>query len=81
MEWADLHGGLNKKYITKLIIFVAGFVSQGSLNKDDTICLNVAKPPPRYASKYIKIKIAKSYIKDVRFGNKTNQWWKSPNSF
>ncbi len=81
MEWADLHGGLNKKYIAKLIIFGAGFDSQGVRSKDPAICLDVAKPPPRYVSKYIKIIIAKLYIKDAWLGNKTNQRWKLPNRF
>jgi len=53
-------------------MFLAGFAGQVIPNKDPTVWLDVARPPPRYSSKYINIKKAesdiKSYIKNVCFG-------------
>jgi hypothetical protein len=57
----------------KYIIFLLGFTGQWVLYKDPTIWLDEARPPPRYISKHIKIKIAESYISEIRFGDKTSQ--------
>jgi hypothetical protein len=45
------------KNISKYVIFVACFASQGVLNKDPTVWLGGVRSPPRNISKYIKIKI------------------------
>ncbi len=52
------------------IICTAGFAHKGVLNKDPTSWLDGARPPPRYISKYIWIKIATLYISDIWFGDK-----------
>jgi hypothetical protein len=41
----------------------------------------LARPSPRYISKYIKIKIVEMWINNIQFGNKTIQQSKFPNSF
>ncbi len=40
-------------------------------NKDPNFWLDGARPPPKYICKYIKIKIAESYVNDIEFGDKT----------
>ncbi len=40
-----------KKYVSKFIIFPAGFASKGVLNKDPTVWLDGARSPKRYISK------------------------------
>ncbi len=73
-ESALLRGALSeKKHFSKYIIFMASFAGQGVLNKDPTVCPHGARPPPRYVSKYIEIKIAESYINDLQFGDNTIQ--------
>ncbi len=64
-ESANIHGGFGKKYISKYIIFPVGLVGQGVLNTDPTVWLDEARPPPRYALKYMKIKMAESYISGI----------------
>jgi hypothetical protein len=59
-----------KKYVYKYIIFLSGFISQSVLNKDPTVWLDGASPPPRNISKYIKIIIAESCINDMQFVDK-----------
>jgi hypothetical protein len=49
-----------KKYINKYIIF------QGVLNKDPTVWLDGARPPLRYVSECIQIKIVESCISLAR---------------
>jgi len=77
-------------HLSNYIIVPAGFASQGVLNKDPTVWLDVARPtnicipsflrectstaaqhihPQKYICKYIKIKIAESYINDTPFGD------------
>jgi hypothetical protein len=34
------------------IIFPDGFARQGVLNRDPTVCLDGARPPPKYVCKY-----------------------------
>jgi hypothetical protein len=70
-----------KKYVSKYIIFLAGFASQGVLNKDPTILTDGARTAPRYVSRYMKIKIPELYINNIQFGDKTFQQWKLTNSF
>jgi hypothetical protein len=76
-----LHGDSAGKNVSKYIIFPDSFTVQGVLNMDLTIWLHRARPPSRYNSMYIKIKIAKLNINDIQCGDKTIQQWKSPYSF
>jgi hypothetical protein len=52
---------------------MASFAGQRVLNKDPTVFPHGARPPPRYVSKYIEIKIGEFYINDIQFGDKTIQ--------
>ncbi len=49
-----------KKYVSKYVIFPAGFAGQRVLSKDPTVWLDEARPPLGYVSKYIEIKITES---------------------
>jgi hypothetical protein len=40
-----------KKYVSKYIIFLAGFASKGVLDEDPTVWLDGARLPKRYISK------------------------------
>jgi hypothetical protein len=50
---------------------MAGFASQGILNKNHTVWQDGAGPPQRYICKYMKIKMAELHVNDVCFGDKT----------
>ncbi len=54
-------------------MFQASFSRQRVLIKDPTVWLDGARPPQRYIYKYMKIKIAESYINDIQFGYRTIQ--------
>jgi hypothetical protein len=54
-----------KKYVSKYIIFPAGFVSQEVLNRDPTVWLDRARLPQRYICKYIKIKIPEFHMNNL----------------
>ncbi len=62
----NVHGGfIGKKYVSKYIkisknwsnaqiIFLPGFTSQRALNKDPTVWLDGARPPPKYSYRPIQ---------------------------
>ncbi len=60
---------------------MAGFGSQGILNKNQTVWQDGAIPPQRYICKYIKIKIAESQVDNVCFGDKTIEQLKLSDCF